>query len=97
MPAAESMILCLCIAARACQHPRGPLAVWRDCGRSSTEYRGGRTPHGIVMPPDHLAIEGPDVGYDGRLHLGVAIDANHLPAPGAKDLPNTARSTEEFQ
>ena len=55
-----------------------------------------RTPHGIKVPPEHLVIEGPDIGYDGRSHLGVAIDADHLPTPIAEDLTNTARAAEYF-
>ena len=96
MPAVESMILCLCIAARACQRPRDPMAFWRGRVRSNTGYTGANaTRHHNT--PEHIVIKGSNVGYDGRLHLGVAVDANHLPAPSAKDLANTARATEEFE
>ena len=46
--------------------------------------------------PEHLVIKGPDVGYDGRSHLGVAIDADHLPTPSAEDLSDTGRAAKEL-
>ena len=95
MPVVGSVRLCLCIAARACQHPRGPLAFWRDCVRSSTEYRVANTTR-HQSTPEHIVIEGPDIGYDGRSHLGVAIDADHRPTPIAEDLTNTARAAKSF-
>ena len=58
---------------------------------------GGRTPDDVKLTAKHLIVKGRDVGDDGWLHPGVDIDADHLPAPSAKDSPERASATEEFQ
>ena len=58
---------------------------------------GRRTPDDVKLSAKHLIVDFPDVRDDGWLHPGVDIDADHLPAPSAKDLANTARATEEFE
>ena len=93
MPVGESVLLCLCIAARVCQHPQGPVAFWRDCVRSNTVYKGG-APDTLKVPAQHRVIEGPDIGYDRRLHLGVTIDTNHLPTLSAEHLSNTGSTAK---
>ena len=93
MPVGESVLLCLCIAARVCQHPKGPVEFWRDCVRSNTVYTAANTTRHQV-PPEHLVIEGPDIGYERRLHLGVTIDTNHLPTLSAEHLSNTGSTAK---
>ena len=93
MPVGESVLLCLCIAARLCQHPRGPVAFWRDCG-DRILCTGGRAPDTLEVPTQHRVIEGPDIGYDRRLHPGVTIDTNHLPTLSAEHLSNTGSTAK---
>ena len=55
---------------------------------------GGRAPDTLEVPTQHRVIEGPDIGYDRRLHLGVTIDTNHLPTLSAEDLSNTGSTAK---
>ena len=55
--------------------------------------RGG-APDTLEVPTQHRVIEGPDIGYDRRLHLGVTIDTNHLPTLSAEHLSNTGSTAK---
>ena len=93
MSAVESMIY----VSASPHEPVGTLEVpWRFGVTAGDRIlsTGRRTPHGIEIPPEHLIIEGPDVGYDGRLHLGVAVDANDFPSPRSEDIAYATSAAE---